>query len=202
MYTYECETCGRQFGSEHAIQQHMYAKNHWLWGCHYCYETFPTEEDWRDHEYYNHHYCSDCDREFRDGNSLEMHLNSSRRRGGNVPCPFCNKVFGTATGLAHHLEMGACPNADTSRDQMYGFWKGLSAYEVTERSWNGVGYECYLCRRVFGSLHGLSQHLNSPAHQEAIYHCPNPNCRDFTSLAAIINHLESEACGFTRFEVV
>ncbi len=38
---------------------------------------------------------------------------------------------------------------------------------------------------------------------QALYHCPNRNCRlDFKTLAAIINHLESEACGATRFETV
>ena len=41
---------------------------------------------------------------------------------------------------------------------------------------------------------------DTPADQESLYHCPNRGCgKDFTTLAAIINHLESESCGFTRF---
>ncbi len=49
--------------------------------------------------------------------------------------------------------------------------------------------------------------MNTPAHlfidQQALYHCPNGDCRrEFKSLAAIINHFESENCGFMRFEKV
>jgi hypothetical protein len=41
------------------------------------------------------------------------------------------------------------------------------------------------------------------ADQQKLYHCPSPSCpREFTSLASIINHLESESCGFMRFEKV
>lgn len=47
----------------------------------------------------------------------------------------------------------------------------------------------------------LNLHLNSPAHREKIYHCPNTRgCnKEFVSLGALFNHLESEACGYMRF---
>ena len=36
--------------------------------------------------------------------------------------------------------------------------------------------------------------------QQALYHCPKLSCRkDFKSIAGLINHLESETCGFMRF---
>jgi hypothetical protein len=39
--------------------------------------------------------------------------------------------------------------------------------------------------------------------QTNLYHCPQRSCRqDFASLATIINHLESETCGFTKFDKV
>ncbi|SPQ24617.1 280e8c18-3a02-4e49-8051-f5970dec81f8 [Thermothielavioides terrestris] len=76
-------------------------------------------------------------------------------------------------------------------------------YLASEHAWNGRGYQCYFCAREFRQLHGLNQHLNSTAHREALYHCPNRNCgMDFKSLAAVINHLESESCGAMRFETV
>ncbi|KUI60318.1 hypothetical protein VP1G_11233 [Cytospora mali] len=65
-------------------------------------------------------------------------------------------------------------------------WHDEPTYEANARAWNGRGYECYFCHRLFN--------------QQALYHCPNCNCgRDFTTLAATINHLESESCGFVRF---
>lgn len=39
--------------------------------------------------------------------------------------------------------------------------------------------------------------------QQALYHCPKRTCaKDFTTLGALINHLESETCGFVRFGAV
>ncbi|KAM3503226.1 hypothetical protein MY11210_008798 [Beauveria gryllotalpidicola] len=217
-YGYECQACGREFKTERAMEQHMDAKGHWPIECHLCYDTFFDEEDRQQHEHVDHHYCADCDRQFQNFNNLRMHLNSNRHRGGSIACPKCSKSFTTATGLAHHFEMNACPNATTSRDTIYRYvrskdpngliskqlleWDGPATYEATERTWNGDGYECYLCHREFNSLHGLNQHLNSAAHQQALYHCPNRNCHDFKTLAAIINHLESESCGITRFDAV
>jgi hypothetical protein len=43
----------------------------------------------------------------------------------------------------------------------------------------------------------------APADQQPLYHCPNRGCgREFKALAGIINHLESETCGYMRFEQV
>jgi len=39
--------------------------------------------------------------------------------------------------------------------------------------------------------------------EQALYHCPNNACRkDFKNLASIVNHLESESCGYLRFDAV
>jgi hypothetical protein len=77
-------------------------------------------------------------------------------------------------------------------------------YQATQRAWNSYrgAYECFLCYDGFSSLHGLNQHLNSPRHQQSIYHCPNPECagRDFTTLAALVSHLESGSCRYIHFQ--
>ncbi|KAF1734773.1 Zinc finger and BTB domain-containing protein 17 [Beauveria bassiana] len=214
---YECQDCGREFNTERAMMQHKDAKNHRPFECHVCYDTFWDEEDREEHEHDDHHYCADCDRHFQSFNNLRMHLNSSRHRGGTIACHECSKNFTTATGLAHHFEMNGCPNKTSSRETIHRYVlskdpDGLiskqlecddsTTYEATEDSWNGDGYECYFCDREFNSLHSLNQHLNSAAHQQALYHCPNRRCPDFKTLAAIINHLESETCGIARFNAV
>ena len=74
---------------------------------------------------------------------------------------------------------------------------------ATAAAWNGYNYECYLCHRLYNTLQSLNQHLTSPTHSEKLYHCPNRACaREFVILAALFNHLESESCGFVRFEKV
>jgi len=146
-------------------------------------------------------------------------MRSRAHQGTSVPCPFCRKAFVAASGLSHHLETGSCPSApQANRNTIYQSIRqrdtaGVitkrqlewypSHVEVTESAWNGRGYECYLCHRVFGSAGALERHVNDGPHRDRLYHCPKAGCgREFRALAGLFNHLESEACGFTRFQVV
>lgn len=150
-----------------------------------------------------------------------QHLNSRVHRASGISCPFCGVERASATGLVHHLERGSCPNAPLNRDALYlavrrrdpnGIiskklleFHGSPTYSATENSYNyrHDAYQCYMCGNLYGKLNSLNQHLNSPVHQQSLYHCPNRHCgREFTTLAATMNHLESESCGFMRFEAV
>ncbi|KXX77140.1 Zinc finger X-chromosomal protein [Madurella mycetomatis] len=219
---FECDACTRYFDSERARFQHMEALNHFEWECSVCDETWPTDTRRTEHEYDDHYYCRQCQEPFRNQNDLKMHLNSRTHRGQQIQCPFCKGSFTTATGLTHHVEAGSCPNAaGLTRDTLYKFvrskdpnsvitknligWHGSTQYEANDQSynWERQGWECYLCHGIFRLLQSLNQHLNSPVHQENLYHCPNRNCgKESTTLAGIMNHLESESCGHTRFENV
>lgn len=137
-------------------------------------------------------------------------------------CPFCKVGFTSASGVSHHLETGSCPNArGMDRDSIYrelrrrdpngSFTQNLIGWHgetnvqtiATDRSWNGQAFECFLCDKEFRQLSHLNQHLSSPAHAQKYYHCPKAGCaKEFVSLAAMFNHLESESCGFIRFEKV
>ncbi|KAK3689462.1 hypothetical protein B0T22DRAFT_461578 [Podospora appendiculata] len=216
-----CGVCGKWFATSRARDQHTEAKGHQEeYKCKLCYDVFGDEEEREDHHVYNHLYCSDCERHFQNPNNIKMHLNSRTHRSQNIKCLFCVNTFTTATGVTTHLESGGCPNAPgLNRDDVYRLirgkdpngtisknligWHGSETYEASDRTWNGSGYECYLCDRTFRQLAALNQHLKSPAHQQKLYHCPNRGCaRDFKMLAALINHLESESCGFMRFDAV
>ena len=152
------------------------------------------------------------------------HLNSRIHQGANSKCPFCKVGFTTYSGVSNHLETGSCANApQVNRSNIYEWVKSRDTdhaittkqigwysevddaiYEANSQSWNGSAYECYLCHRNFGKLSGLSQHLNSPAHKSNLYQCPNrPGCTaQFKTLAGLFGHLESESCGFMRFDQV
>lgn len=153
-----------------------------------------------------------------------QHLNSKIHRGQNIPCPFCKVKFTTASGVSHHLETGSCPNAGNLNHQnihrmirerdVHGVitnklieWKeeSFSQYSATDRAFNGYNWECYICHKEFNAKFSLNNHLNSPVHRQKVYHCPNAKAKcgkDFVSLAALFNHLESESCVFMRFEKV
>jgi len=95
------------------------------------------------------------------------------------------------------------PNGIITLKQLTWHGSANSTYQATDAAWNGRKWECYLCHRGFVSKVALNQHLNSPVHQQKVYHCPSRRCmKEFVSLAALFNHLESESCGAMRFEDV
>jgi hypothetical protein len=127
----------------------------------------------------------------------------------------------SASGLSHHLETESCTKAqDVNYRTIFktvsqGDPGGLLTNKLlthpdseiqniaTNATWNGSSFECYLCHRKYDTIRALDQHLNSPAHSAKLYHCPNRSCnREFERLASLFNHLESESCGFVRFETV
>jgi hypothetical protein len=92
---------------------------------------------------------------------------------------------------------------DPSRLLTSGTASDNTRYYASSRSWNGNGYECYLCHKSYTLLASLNQHLASPVHQDKIYICPSSTCRSrFTALSALCQHIESEKCGVSKFKVV
>ncbi|KAJ4269925.1 hypothetical protein NW762_001596 [Fusarium torreyae] len=190
--------------------------------CRYCFFRAVTDSEIEQHEIEDHYYCAGCDRRFQNLNNIRQHLNSKLHRQSVVICPFCKAACGTATGLSHHLERGACPRAPMNRDKLYRFvkirdpagvisnrdveWAGEKTYTINPRAaWNpwAKAYECYLCHKLYNTLHALKQHLESPRHQQNLYHCLKRSCgREFSTLAALTNHLESESCRILRFQQV
>ncbi|KZL85925.1 zinc finger protein [Colletotrichum incanum] len=221
---YACGVCWREFPSGwRARDQHCDATGHCppAYECALCDYCFDNDQDKLDHERGEHLHCSTCGRDFQSWNNIHQHLKSRVHRGSNMSCPFCGVNRTSATGVVHHLERGSCPNAPLDRDSLYlavhrrdpdGIlskklleFHGSTQYSASEEAYNYRlnAYQCYLCGNLYAKLNSLNQHLASPAHQQAYYHCPNRICgREFTTLGATMNHLESESCGFMRFEAV
>jgi hypothetical protein len=139
----------------------------------------------------------------------------------------CNKAFVSAAALALHFESGSCPSG-MSREQLNRFivradiknyitnpsrlltgpsgWSEPPATKTvwaTDRSWNGTGFECFLCNRAYGTLARLNQHLQSPRHQAKIYRCPKSDCRvEFATLSGLYQHVDGGSCGVRMFKKV
>ncbi|KAE8355933.1 hypothetical protein BDV28DRAFT_17108 [Aspergillus coremiiformis] len=226
---FECESCSREFRSQSAANQHMAAVGHWApkIPCETCNLRFRTIEDADQHMKIQAHYsnyCQSCKKRFANENALRMHLNSKIHRGKNITCPFCKDNYTNASGLTHHLERGSCRNAPAlnretilriirERDphgtitnrQIEWHEENTGQFSATDRAFNGSSWECYLCHRDFRTAGALNSHLNSSVHKQKVYHCPNVESKcgkQFSTLAALFNHLESESCSFMRFERV
>jgi hypothetical protein len=150
----------------------------------------------------------------------KQHLNSRIHRANSIKCPFCTQTFTVASGVAIHLESGNCASGVNreiiqrwirQNDRNHVIYNRMIEYPMgadtdtraTDAAWNGRAYECYFCDREFSKLLSLNQHLQSPVHQAKIYHCPRRSCtKEFTSLAPLVMHIESESCGAMRFDDV
>lgn len=77
-------------------------------------------------------------------------------------------------------------------------WHGEKTYTINPTAaWNpwSKAFECYLCYKLHMTLTGLKKHLESSRHQQSLYHCVKRSCgKEFKTLAALINHLQSESC--------
>ncbi|KAI9163389.1 hypothetical protein HJFPF1_04999 [Paramyrothecium foliicola] len=195
-----------------------------MYECHVflCDQTWATDDDRQRHEIEDHYYCLQCDVFFESRNSIKAHLNSELHRGLTLQCPLCQNHFCTASAVTQHLESGNCSSPEGKKLDRIGLyelvrsrdsrgvitknlldWHERVEFQATDKSWNGFAFECYLCRRRFGHLSRLNCHLGSQAHRQALYHCPHSTCRmEFKSLGGLLMHLESETCGYTRFENV
>ncbi|DAA78039.1 TPA_exp: hypothetical protein A8136_5742 [Trichophyton benhamiae CBS 112371] len=230
--TFDCEVCHKTFRTQPAANQHMDAVGHWEqdyypYECDTCTNRYTSEaavqKHMKDAGHYKY-YCKACERKFENKNNLNMHLRSRVHVGKGIKCPFCKTGYATASGLTHHLERAACPNAPYMNREIilrkvrecdpYGRvtlkqleWhpEDNSNYSATDQAFNGSSWQCYLCPSCFKSRHGLNQHLNSPVHKQKVYRCPNhrSQCgKEFVTLAALFHHLESESCSVVRFETV
>lgn len=214
---FPCEKCTLIFRSQEAADRHMEEKSHFRNYCAACKRRFQNENNLQ-------MVGISSTRVALNAHQFPQHLRSKVHLGSRIACPFCKTGFTTASGLTHHLETGSCPNARSlNRDIIYKMirerdpngvvtkkqieWHGdeSASYSVTNRAFNGQYWECYLCHRLFNKARYLEQHLNSSAHRQKGYHCPNLKVKcgkEFITLAGLFNHLESESCGFMRFEKV
>lgn len=146
-------------------------------------------------------------------------------RGKTVTCLICKSNYVSVAALVQHYEEGGC-RVQITRQQMRkavdnwerqnnitgyitrpmiewhgGSSNGSTEYIATERAYNGRAYECYFCHREFDRLSSLNSHLKSPVHENKNYKCPKCNC-GFRVISSLIQHFESESCGFMRFNQV
>ncbi|GAA6034323.1 hypothetical protein JCM8097_002668 [Rhodosporidiobolus ruineniae] len=231
-----CTLCDTHCDDSDELNDH-YRDSHWA--CEGCSLIFATEIGRYEHGRQAHPFCITHRRAFRSQANLNAHLNSSAHVSRSVLCPTgCGAPFVSRSAAIQHLETGLCPSGltrakidyhvqrlDPSRLITSGSQQLLPApdsrsvtttsYVATERSWDPDqrAYRCFLCSRLFNSLHGLNQHLLSPRHTHSnknssssspkLYKCPNRTCaKQFATLSGLVQHAEADSCGVIRAPVV
>lgn len=211
-FDYECHCCDETYETRPLRKEHEVDDHHY---CADCDREFTNYNNIQQHLRSAAHLgtsiaCPFCRRGFTTATGLVHHIEGSA----------CPKAKFMNRDIVYEIVRQKDPSGVISK-KLIG-WTGSDSYQATARAWNPYerAYECYLCTRTFGQLSSLNQHLQSPAReflcslvvfclivltpcadQQKLYHCPK--CpKEFVSLAAIINHFESESCGYTRFRSV
>ncbi|THH04170.1 hypothetical protein EW145_g5721 [Phellinidium pouzarii] len=194
--------------------------------CRSCVRIFSSADGLANHNDCSHYYCRECDRFFQSAANLESHMASSAAHTiPSITCPGrgCEKSFVSLSAFILHAESGACVSGITY-DLVYALVERVDRqhtitnaahtvadpmgslnipeyleYWVTEQSWNGDAYECFLCNRKFHAFDALDAHLKSLYHREAKYLCPNTECgNEYQVLSALCQHVERGNCGVGR----
>ncbi|CAE7081199.1 unnamed protein product [Rhizoctonia solani] len=216
---YYCSYCNLDFQDDYDLSEHDDETHSY---CTSCNLLVDTAEDLIEHNKTAHYYCVGCNRFFNSQNNLQAHLNSSIHRPKTISCPGtgCNERFASKSALLQHFEGGRCKSGltrqilnrlvaqrDTSNfiTNPNRLITGTTETWATQKAWNGRAFECYFCDKEFPYLPQLNQHLASPAHEQALYHCPKlgHGCQaQFKALSGLCQHIESGSCGVSRFKVV
>lgn len=151
---------------------------------------------------------------------IHQHSSSSVHKKRGFDCLFCERNFGTPSAVAMHIESGChkvtrhqvtaavhklkiVPTISVDRRLEGPTLPSVVTYSATKLAFNGSAYECYLCHRTFATLGRLNAHLNSPAHDDDEFKCPNKKCgSEFKLVSGLIQHIESETCGLAKFKEV
>ncbi|KAF8804458.1 hypothetical protein BYT27DRAFT_7193927, partial [Phlegmacium glaucopus] len=197
----KCHQYDRQFTNDYALQQHRQNSPH------HCKKPY---------------HCVTCTRSFGDQSAPNQHYRtSSAHRSRGAKCPFCPSYFKSPSAVAYHIESGC---HGITRHQVTHAVKRLDIVPdicITRRiegasptppttvkyhvaspgAFNCREYACFLCRRMFWSLHSLSAHLNSAVHDANEFKCPKCKKR-FKLVSALMQHIESAACKLARLPEV
>lgn len=181
-----CEICNRDFRHQKHLQSHM-ANVHDVLGqyeCEHCPLKFNTRVEAENHQGEAHKYvvCRDCDQEFTDNKSLELHIKTDHAER-KIACPHCRSLFMNRAGLMSHIKSrhpqtpasttttgpkAAASHTCTHCGESFTFQSNLEQH--TELYHNDVAkqeesklesHRCKLCPKSFISKRELNKHCRS-----------------------------------------
>ncbi|KAH8092223.1 hypothetical protein BXZ70DRAFT_464608 [Cristinia sonorae] len=211
-----CKFCDEDFDDNPELVAHWKKEHQYC-----CSELFESRDLFIQHKIAQHHYCKDCDRIFQSWSNLDNHRRSSLHQDQQRRCPRCPKSFISIATLALHFDSGSCSGGIT-RHNLNRYVLSKKRYHVivdptqlekrrdgtylppntneesdTSEAWDGDAFDCVLCHKEFGSRTALAAHLQSAAHAQKIYRCPetfNGCDTHFGTLSGLLQHVEGASC--------
>jgi hypothetical protein len=168
-YEDECETCGREFGSQQAADQHMNALDHWG----------PRYE------------CDTCDREFFTQRSADQHMDDTGHQEPQFKCETCDRRFHTQMSANQHMDALNHHKRHYCHDCRKTFQSENALRMVSSSCASQRSFDTYSLG--LGVITDFCKHLNSSTHRGKTVACPFCKAA-WTSASGLSHHLETGSC--------
>uniref|UniRef100_A0A915PN93 C2H2-type domain-containing protein n=1 Tax=Setaria digitata TaxID=48799 RepID=A0A915PN93_9BILA len=168
-----CPICGRIYGSNKDLQDHVTAYHERKYECEKCARTFVSEKRMRAHELKKHSAqtssfvkgnnggerklfeCNQCDRTYETFYNFKEHL--AKHKGKLFRCTICSKHLSGQSALSRHAKIHEKPHECimcTSRfSSAYDLDCHFSYYHSTIKR-----FKCFHCNRVLYNYSGKLRH--------------------------------------------
>ncbi|KAG8773195.1 hypothetical protein FRC20_002364 [Serendipita sp. 405] len=209
--TWPCKKCGKSFASQSAMQQHIKSPFHAQKSAHcpHCQKKFKTASGVAHH--LEHHFgncrVSNVVRQWDTSGLISTQSYTSYTPTARIEA--VSDLESSGSNSKHGslaLVKSQRPQQQQQQQKQQQQIKVLATI-ATEKAWNHRlgAYLCPFpsCGRIYASLDSLNSHLRSPCHREggAKFFCPKCQ-RKFFIVSALIQHVESGACGLSTYQGV
>ena len=165
-----CSSCGKNFSTSKALNQHCRATRHNIIKYPTCENTFTSNEALRQHSKMVHQKqftCTLCKGKFETETALNQHIDATHNE--KFRCPKCKISFNTEKDLNLHIrneKMYICSNCKKS----FSSQNGLNQHNNSEKC-KRKGFTCSICKKDFKTITAVNQHLKSGSCQNKSIVC-------------------------------
>ncbi|PVF90890.1 hypothetical protein CPB86DRAFT_878792 [Serendipita vermifera] len=203
-----CRHCRRQFDTPGQLNSHFSSAHNQNLQCETCELWFRRRNDLANHLRSPFHNapiipCPHCSETFKTTSGVAHHLEQKCLKKVTEAVVKWD-VDHQITDAEYSNRIREVDSDDEGDDVLVirnpGLFQVLEVLAATEEAWNGLAeaYVCPIsdCGQYFCKLGHLNQHLRSQKHKAnpSTFKCPKCSSR-FPVVSALIQHLESEACG-------
>ncbi|XP_038110951.1 zinc finger protein 286A-like [Culex quinquefasciatus] len=168
---YQCSLCGQIFASGYNLKEHESVHNpERLIKCPLCPKEFNRRNNYKRHMVVHKEQfkCTECDRSFRNGSTLEEHISTKHRGERPHQCKQCPKTYLTSASLFTHVQAIHKQNFRFKCDICFKSFLTKTILERHTLKHQGVKFShCPHCDNKYESNNYLKQHI-AERHPEQI----------------------------------
>ncbi|XP_065207323.1 zinc finger protein 658B-like [Planococcus citri] len=202
---YTCAHCDKSFHRKANLESHIWcihsvklsmerSKSH---KCNTCGKSFYRASHLRDHQAVHRserpYKCPQCNKCYKDSNTLRKHLRTVHRECSALICAYCVKGYDTKDQLASHIRnvhfnAPLSGTAQPIEQKSFRSSVDLKVYKQPESL--EISYKCFLCDRTYSSINSRRKHERIFHNRARVYPCARCN-ESFADKNDLTLHIQS-----------